>query len=438
MGTKKKTSGSAILAAIWVIVIVAMLGFALLSLNAISNSFADKFKRDAAAFEAAQAGIADALHEIVNSDAWDTGFLTLSDVNSEDLWSAGFDNKPAPGGGAEYSLSFNTPVPNTPFFSIDNITGTGAADGYFGAGTVPAGTLQLISVGTSTSGTGRTSRRAVFASIKSVPKSAFSDFAIFSNNSMSFTGNGGTDSWNSAQGTYESTHSNTNGTIGTNGISPSIISLGSHTVIGGDVQIGPDGDPSTAISEGSHSVIYGTKKVASSPVEIPNIVAPSGISMGDVHTSRTLQPGTYSDMTISGWEQVTLTPGTYVFTGDIHISGHASVRISSGQAIVFAKSDVHDTGNGFSNTSERPKNLVLIGTETCTSIHLGGNAESYMGVYAPNADLHYNGNDDFYGSIICKTFTNNGNSVVHRDLDLVNSAPYVGIEVSKKGWSEVK
>ncbi|MCL5035928.1 MAG: hypothetical protein M1269_02315 [Chloroflexi bacterium] len=439
MNLKRKRKGSAVLAAIWITLVVAMLGFSLMSLCSLSTSFATKFSQDTQAFEAAQAGLADAMNEILNSSAWSSGYTSFSQINPGDLWSAGFNNKQVPGTNATYSISFGTPVPGTPYYSVNNVAGTSAADGCFGTGTVPAGTYQIISVGRSST-SNQNSARVVFASVKPSPRSVWGDFAIFANRSLTFTGHGGTDSWNSAEGTYSATASYTKAPVGTNANGSSVVSLGAHTAIGGNVQVGPGGDIDTSISEGSHTVIYGDKVVASSLLPLPNIAAPSGTNLGSLSYSggtNTISPGTYTDITVTGQGEVILSPGTYVFTGNIQLTGQGKISVTSGQATIYVEGNVHDTGQGFCNTTRLPKNMMLIGTETCTSIHLGGNATAYMGVYAPSAQVHYNGNADFYGSIISDTFTSNGNPMVHRDVDMENYGPFTGVDMAITAWQEL-
>ena len=48
----------------------------------------------------------------------------------------------------------------------------------------------------------------------------------------------------------------------------------------------------------------------------------------------------------------------------------------------------------------------------------GGNSQSAATIYAPNASFTLKGTQDFYGSILSKTLTNNGNPGIHYDRRL--------------------
>jgi hypothetical protein len=73
----------------------------------------------------------------------------------------------------------------------------------------------------------------------------------------------------------------------------------------------------------------------------------------------------------------------------------------------------------------RADHLWFYGEGANQSITLGSAAPQtlYAGWYAPNADFSTNGNPDFCGAAVVKSFTGNGNNTFHYDLELAGSNP---------------
>jgi hypothetical protein len=71
---------------------------------------------------------------------------------------------------------------------------------------------------------------------------------------------------------------------------------------------------------------------------------------------------------------------------------------------------------GNANYDAASLQIVYGGTAQITMT--GGNSQSAATVYAPNAPFLLKGTQDFYGSILAKTVTNNGNTGIHYDRRL--------------------
>jgi hypothetical protein len=77
-----------------------------------------------------------------------------------------------------------------------------------------------------------------------------------------------------------------------------------------------------------------------------------------------------------------------------------------------------------SSNVSRADHLWFYGEGTNQSITLDSAAPStlYAGWYAPNADFSTNGNPDFCGAAVTKSFSGNGNNTFHYDLELATTA----------------
>ena len=409
-----KSRGSAIVAVMMVVLVIAVLGFALMSLSLLSTRFSYKFKNDTLAFEAAQAGVSDTIYEIVNSSCWSKGFQTIESANSSEIWNSGFNLKQVTGEPAYYSVSFNSPVPGTPYYSVNNITGVTAADGYFGPGTVPPGTCQIISVGRTFDSSGQRSKRVIFASVIPKPVSIFPDFAIYAKHDITFVSTVTTDSWDSSKGTYADTRSDSEGSIGSNGDDGITlqIDLGPGAIVNGDIMLAPDSNVSTALVTNSSTQVNGDIKVSDERLDLPVLIPPTGpvdpqVKLHDTDTVLNLAPGFYKSIKATNGT-VSLRSGVYVFTEGAQFTANSVLQVPDGEkVIIYTLADWDSSGQGMINSSQKPRNLMLIGAGSCTGIKIAGSATTYMGVYAPGADVAYSGNADLYGEIVAKSFKHN-------------------------------
>ena len=251
------------------------------------------------------------------------------------------------------------------------------------------------------------------------------------------SGGASVDGYDSANGgTYASTHSDSLGSIGSNG---SIVISGGSTKVGGHVHVqhtvvnGSCGPPATSDVFTNGGPTYGT--VLSIPTytpPVPTIPAP-GTADETIHANTTLVPGSYHDIKVSSSGTVlTLTgPGVYNINC-ISLSGNSILQISPATTQVV----VNVTGNGctsnapidlsggsVANTSGIAANLMFnyAGNQT---VKLTGGSSTYMVVNAPNASAQMTGGSDFFGAVITSTLTDSGGTNLHFDDALtVSTSP---------------
>jgi Tfp pilus assembly protein PilX len=161
--------------------------------------------------------------------------------------------------------------------------------------------------------------------------------------------------------------------------------------------------------------------------------------------------GNYGDLSYAGNNTITLQPyintattpptcssGTY-YINSISLAGNASVAIApcpagdtgAGQYfpiivnIVGAgqANPLNLVGNGLSNPSMNPA-MAQFQYAGSGTISLKGNGTAAGVLYAPNASLGFSGNGDWYGAVVANTISSNGNGAIHYDrrlaADLMN------------------
>ena len=145
------------------------------------------------------------------------------------------------------------------------------------------------------------------------------------------------------------------------------------------------------------------------------------------NSSATIQPGIYSQISVSGNAKLTLSGGVYIIDGGgFSVSGNASVT-GSGVMIVNAGSNYPSTGGGYGGVSVGGNGScslspLLSGTyagieifqpkDNAKGLSVSGNASRMTGViYAPAAQLNESGNARLNAAIIVDTMTVSGNAI---------------------------
>jgi hypothetical protein len=276
-------------------------------------------------------------------------------------------------------------------------------------------------------------------------------------NTVTFTGNGNTDSFTSANGgTYANTQSNTGGNVGSNGG----VSLVGNANIGGSLGILPvDGNIAPGTCPGSNYSISGANAgLVSNPTNLPcsgknppaNCVqalpgavtfqAPPPPVPPPTNTSFTppacanksgscLVPGTYGNISMSGQQTLILSPGVYNIN-TLTLSGQASIVITPlGQVVLNVAGNGVTTGNVLDlsgqsvNNETFNANQFIINYGGNGNINVTGNANSsYFVLNAPQAQVKISGNGHLFGAVVGQTIADVGNGTFSYDKN-VNLAP---------------
>ncbi len=259
---------------------------------------------------------------------------------------------------------------------------------------------------------------------------------------LSFTGNGTTNSYDSATllpngGTIIPGSGGSNipfnsfgGNVGTNG---NQTNSGNNVTINGTLSTPNAGwgvctaGNVTALSGGNLNQITGGLVQLPGVVTFPTpTIPPPGTT--NVSNTATLAPGNYGDINLAGSKTVTLTPGVYDINS-ISTTGNAQIIIAPdpitgkfGPVILNVAGNnttmpIAIAGNAINNPTYDPSMFQIVYAGTGT-VQIAGNGASAAVVYAPNATASFNGNGQFFGSVIANKLTDVGNGSIHYDLRL--------------------
>lgn len=306
----------------------------------------------------------------------------------------------------------------------------------------------------------------------------FFQYALFSQNALSTSGNMHSDAYDSRLGAYSSSNKNNyRGNVGSN----TSISIGGNTAIGGNLQVFslPKGSTTAVVASrnanatvanqvkvngitsgltgttgtapgGSDNVLameYGSPRTGdyTTPIDkslsadqMTLSVAPSApqgaynvgaisVSGNGVVIVRNGAPAVTS-INVGANNTVYIPPGNYK-ASSMSISGNGQIRIENGVTTdtVFSMEGstpgsnvVQIAGNGVANSTAVPARFQVV-TNSSKNVLVSGNADFQGVIYAPSASVSIAGNGNVYGAIVGKSITSAGNGFVHFDMALADS-----------------
>lgn len=231
------------------------------------------------------------------------------------------------------------------------------------------------------------------------------NYGVYSENSISLSGNSAFDSYNSNYGAYGGSNRSSDGAMAVNSTLAGKVSLSGNAKIKGDVVVGYNGVPNTVITTSGNASTTGNRSTLpedwTSPpsVVVPTEVIPIDLSNVSGNSTRTLSPGTYR-------------------TSSLKTSGNGKIK-TTGAVRIYVDGVIDITGNGIVVPNNHPENMLLFSTGSAT-VMIAGNGSFYGGVYAPQSAVTASGNGDIFGAVIAKTYTQSGNSATHFDLAMKN------------------
>jgi hypothetical protein len=211
--------------------------------------------------------------------------------------------------------------------------------------------------------------------------------------SVTISGNGNTDSYNSSTGTYPPVTSGHLGSIASNGS----ITLAGNSIVDGNIYL-PSGKTA---SQSGGSTVLGSQQILSTKMS---------------YAAPTL-PATYTPL-----GAVNVSSGTsYVAGGDyfatsVNISGSATMYLQ-GPVRLYVSGNMTMSGGYIKTYQNIPANLQIYMLTAGTAMNLTGQADLYAKIYAPLSAVTQSGKADIYGSIIAKTlnFSGSWDGGVHFD-----------------------
>jgi Flp pilus assembly protein TadG len=203
-------------------------------------------------------------------------------------------------------------------------------------------------------------------------------------NSVTISGSGNTDSYNSNSSAYPPVTSGHKGTIASNGS----INLSGSSTVDGDVYLPAGKTP----SKSGGSTIYGTTKVLSTSMTYPTPTLPSSyINLGAVNVSG----GTYT------------VPGGDYYASSASFSGGTVIYLQGPVRLYVGGSFTMSGGSTLRTYQNKAANFQLYMLSS-SAVNLTGQADFYGQIYAPLSAITQSGGADIYGSMIGKTLNFSG------------------------------
>ncbi len=202
-----------------------------------------------------------------------------------------------------------------------------------------------------------------------------------------------------------------------------------NSTINGDVFVGVDGDVETVIQNGGGTINGQIYPLTEEP-SLPVVTAPALPDMGviDVQNNNTvtLRPddsGKYTDITLGNSAVLEIDNGDVVIhvTGDVAMSNNSQIQIREDSSLtLYIDGNITGLNNAaINNEAHIPANfkMFLIGQNEQT-IEFKNNADIYGAIYAPNADIVFENNTNFHGSITADSITMKNNADFYYDTAL--------------------
>jgi hypothetical protein len=156
----------------------------------------------------------------------------------------------------------------------------------------------------------------------------------------------------------------------------------------------------------------------------PSGTLPAG-NYRDISVSKgsfTVPPGTYGTISLSSQGKIVLgVPGqTTTYNLQAFTTGAQTEIIYRGPVVINVNSSLDIGGQGSTSDLAMPASAIhwnFKGGKTGDSISVGGGGDTLGVFYAPNNNLIYKGNGNFYGVIASKSVDVNGTGALHIDED---------------------
>ncbi|MCO4772539.1 MAG: Tad domain-containing protein [Deltaproteobacteria bacterium] len=236
--------------------------------------------------------------------------------------------------------------------------------------------------------------------------------AVLAATDFDATGNAVTDSYDSAEGPYDSSSAGSEGNICGN----AVLDVAGNLAVHGDAVVGRGGE---IVPHGAAHEIHGEMRYLGSKFEVPELDPSAAQAENDNGTigltSNGRDPWHTGGIRLSSDETLTLSGGVYYFES-LRITGSASL-IVDGPTDIWVDGDVNVGGTGIVNSSANPHDLTLYVTGDDVSMH--GTSDFYGSLIAPEADVDLNGTNDFYGIVIGGTVDLSGDLRLHADVSLM-------------------
>jgi len=119
-------------------------------------------------------------------------------------------------------------------------------------------------------------------------------------------------------------------------------------------------------------------------------------------------------------DNLTLGGGTYYFNS-ITLTGGAKITVTA-PATFYVVGNISASGGSLLNSSQDPGDLSIISTGK--EVKFGGGVDFYGSILAPLAEVTLSGNAEYFGALVGRVLTLNGNTTIHVDESLPLNQPW--------------
>lgn len=310
-------------------------------------------------------------------------------------------------------VTYTTPVGSDSCSSTTTTQTTGLASGS----TFPAGTTTNTFTATDSSGHTATCSFTVTVAATSV----------IGLDSVSISGSGYTDSYNSTGG-YPATKSSlvnvlSNGTItlsNSGKVWGNVRSTRVGVNMSGASQVTGNATAGTTVSRSGSATVGGT---ITNNALAPVMTLPS-VSACGAYSSNAGISGTYSynsstgDLSLSGVNIATLANGNYCFH-NVTLTNSAQLKVN-GPVVIKLTGTLNTSGaTSLTNTTANPSNLRILSSYSgTTGVTLGNSTNVYAVIYAPSTGVSISGAAPLFGTAVGKTITIGNSGTLHYDTKL--------------------
>jgi len=416
-----KRTGSAIILAMFAVLILFITGVGLFRIGLNSRVYAMRTAEDIKARCAADAGLAQSIYEMN---------LRLSQGTLDD--------------------------DALPFVSDAQLEGS---DTYFSYTVTKNGSEYLIEA----IGSAGFAQRTVKTSL--IMEGTTLDYAIFGDEGVELNNSALVD-W------YNNDPEDGNLKVGTNSTQNDKVSLKNSAKIKGDCFVGVGGDPDDVIELKNSAEITGDTGTLTQESTLTSVSLPSSVmsvaslpSGGTIDENTTLPAGSYkfTAIDLGNSETLTINGDVVIYVTDGFSLGNSSeVNINNGNVVLYVTNDfslgnssdininsdsslkLYAGGNfeaknssSLNNTTQIPSNLLMYCLDSCTSVDFKNSSNLYGVIYAPKADVVFHNSADIYGALAAKTIELKNSARVYYDADLRDTTLEIGSDrFVVNHWSE--
>lgn len=215
--------------------------------------------------------------------------------------------------------------------------------------------------------------------------------------------------------------------VGTNNIEDDKVVIKNNGTINGDVLVGPDANPDEVIDNGGTI----TGNTGSLPVtnELQSVTVPTWLqslpSGGILEDTTTLTTsGKFSEIDLKTSNIITIDGAVTLYvTGDLTLNNDAIIEIVNTNpdaclTLYLGGNFEGKNGSTLNNLTADASKLKIFALDSCQQMIFKNSTDLYGAIYAPKADVTFDNSADAYGAVVAQTFEQKNSATFYYDASL--------------------